>query len=97
MDLFVVLCLIIPLLGTTLGSMMVFFLKKDINPKLQKLLLGFASGVMIAASIWSLLQPAIESYPDGYKKWLIPALGFLFGMLFLFLLDSSRSNYCWIY
>ena len=66
---------------------MVFFLKKEINPKLQKLLLGFASGVMIAASIWSLLQPAIESYDDGVKKWLIPALGFLFGMLFLFSLD----------
>ena len=66
---------------------MVFFLKKEINPKLQKLLLGFASGVMIAASIWSLLQPAIESYDDGVKKWLIPALGFIFGMLFLFLLD----------
>ena len=66
---------------------MVFFLKKEINQKLQKLLLGFASGVMIAASIWSLLQPAIESYDDGIKKWLIPALGFLFGMLFLFLLD----------
>jgi len=66
---------------------MVFFLKKEINQKLQKLLLGFASGVMIAASIWSLLQPAIESYDDGVKKWLIPALGFLFGMLFLFLLD----------
>ena len=66
---------------------MVFFLKKEINQKLQKLLLGFASGVMIAASIWSLLQPAIESYDDSIKKWLIPALGFLFGMLFLFLLD----------
>ncbi len=66
---------------------MVFFLKKEINPKLQKILLGFASGVMIAASIWSLLQPAIESYDDGVKKWLIPALGFIFGMLFLFLLD----------
>ena len=66
---------------------MVFFLKKEINPKLQKILLGFASGVMIAASIWSLLQPAIESYDDVVKKWLIPALGFIFGMLFLFLLD----------
>lgn len=66
---------------------MVFFLKKEINPKLQKILLGFASGVMIAASIWSLLQPAIDSYDDGVKKWLIPALGFIFGMLFLFLLD----------
>ena len=85
---FMVLCLLIPLIGTTLGSAMVFFLKKDINPKLQKILLGFASGVMIAASIWSLLQPAIEGYNDNdYKKWLIPALGFLFGMAFLYLLD----------
>ena len=85
---FVILCLMIPLFGTTLGSAMVFFLKKEINPKLQKILLGFASGVMIAASIWSLLQPAIESYEDtSYLKWLIPALGFLVGMAFLYLLD----------
>ena len=84
--LFVIICLLIPLLGTTLGSSMVFFLKKEINPKLQKLLLGFASGVMIAASIWSLLIPAIDTYSD-YKKWLIPALGFLVGIIFLLLLD----------
>lgn len=60
MDYLVIICLFIPLIGTTLGSAMVFFLKKEINPKLQKILLGFASGVMIAASIWSLLQPAIN-------------------------------------
>ena len=47
------LSLFIPLFGTALGSAMVFFLKKEINPRLQKILLGFASGVMIAASIWS--------------------------------------------
>ena len=82
----VILCLIIPLIGTTLGSAMVFILKDKINPRLQKVLLVFASGVMIAASIWSLLQPAIESY-DNYKAWLIPAIGFLVGMGFLFLID----------
>lgn len=60
-----IISLIIPLVGTTLGSAMVFFLKKEINPKLQKVLLGFASGVMIAASIWSLMQPAINSYDKG--------------------------------
>lgn len=87
MTLYLVLALLIPLLGTTLGSAMVFFLKKEINPKFQKILLGFSSGVMIAASIWSLLQPAIESYTDGYKKWLIPSVGFLFGVGFLLLLD----------
>ena len=64
MSWFIALCLLIPLIGTTLGSAMVFILKDKINPKLQKVLLGFASGVMIAASIWSLLQPAIETYED---------------------------------
>ena len=86
MNWIVVISLIIPLLGTTLGSAMVFFLKDSINPKLQKILLGFASGVMIAASIWSLLEPAIDTY-DNYKKWLIPGIGFLVGIIFLLLLD----------
>lgn len=85
-----IICLFIPLLGTTLGSGMVFFLKKDINPKLQKLLLGFASGVMLAASIWSLLQPAIESYEEGdFLSYLIPSLGFLAGIAFLLILDYA--------
>jgi len=84
--LIVIICILIPLLGTTLGSSMVFFLKDNINPKLQKVLLGFASGVMIAASIWSLLLPSIQTY-DNYKKWLIPATGFLVGIIFLLLLD----------
>jgi len=82
----VILSLFIPLVGTTLGSAMVFFLKKEINPKLQKILLGFASGVMIAASIWSLLQPAINTYTD-FKKWLIPGIGFIVGVGFMLLLD----------
>lgn len=84
----IIISLLIPLLGTALGSAMVFFLKKEINPKVQKILLGFASGVMIAASIWSLLQPAIESFEDkDYRAWLIPAIGFLIGIGFLLLLD----------
>lgn len=82
----VIICILIPLLGTTLGSAMVFLLKDNINPKIQKILLGFASGVMIAASIWSLLEPAIATY-DNYKKWLIPAIGFLVGIAFLLFLD----------
>ena len=84
----IILCLFIPLIGTTLGSAMVFFLKKEINPKLQKILMGFASGVMIAASIWSLLQPAIDHYEKGdFRAWLVPAIGFLIGVGFLLLLD----------
>lgn len=84
----VIVSLLIPLVGTTLGSAMVFFLKKEINPKLQKILLGFASGVMIAASIWSLLQPAITSFEKGdFRMWLFPALGFIAGVGFMLFLD----------
>ena len=84
----IVLSLLIPLLGTTLGSAMVFFLKKEINPKVQKVLLGFASGVMIAASIWSLMQPAINSYDKtDWRSYVFPAVGFLVGVGFMLLLD----------
>ena len=86
MALWVIICLLIPFLGTSLGSAMVFFLKKEMNEKLQKILLGFASGVMIAAAIWSLIQPAIESYTD-YRSWLAPSIGFLVGVGFLLLID----------
>lgn len=83
-----VLSLFIPLAGTTLGSAMVFFLKKEINEKVQKILLGFASGVMMAASIWSLIQPAIEMFDKGdFMMWLAPAIGFLVGVGFLLFLD----------
>ena len=58
--------LLIPFAGTTLGEAMVFLMKNKINEKLEKLLLGFASGVMIAASVWSLLIPSIEM-AKGYK------------------------------
>lgn len=81
--------LLIPFLGTTLGSAMVFFLKKEMNIKLEKLLLGFASGVMIAASIWSLLLPSIDMAKEQNVPAYIPAaVGFLLGMAFLLLLDS---------
>ena len=79
----------IPFLGTVLGSAMVFFMKREMNAKLGKLLLGFASGVMIAASVWSLLIPAIEmSEEQGKLSWLPATAGFLLGMGFLLLLDS---------
>lgn len=78
----------IPLIGTTLGAAMVFLIKDELNSKLQKLLLGFASGVMIAASVWSLLLPAIEmTEENGGIKWIPPAVGFLLGVGFLLVLD----------
>ena len=80
---------VIPLVGTTLGAAMVFFLKGEMKPKLQKALLGFASGVMIAASVWSLLIPSIEmAEASGGMAWLPAAVGFLAGMGFLLLLDT---------
>lgn len=80
---------IIPFLGTALGAAMVFFMKAKMNPKLEKLLLGFASGVMIAASVWSLLLPAIElSGQQGGDTWFPAAAGFMLGAGFLLLLDG---------
>ena len=84
----VVFSLLIPLAGTALGSSMVFFLKNGINQKVQKILMGFASGVMIAASIWSLLQPAINTFDKkDFRMWLVPMVGFLLGIGFMLLLD----------
>ncbi len=81
--------LAIPFLGTTLGSAMVFLMKNKINPKVEKLLLGFASGVMIAASVWSLLIPSIDMAEEQGKIAYLPAaVGFLLGIAFLLVLDS---------
>lgn len=83
--------LLIPLLGTTLGASMSFFLKKDLNPKFQKLLLGFASGIMISASIFSLLLPALEMTKTSIK-WLPASVGFLLGIGFLLLIDMITPH-----
>ncbi len=80
--------LLIPFLGTTLGAACVFFLKNDLNPLVQKALLGFASGVMVAASVWSLLIPAIDMSDSMGKLAFLPAaVGFSIGMLFLLAMD----------
>ena len=81
--------LLIPFLGTSLGSLMVFLIKNKMNPKVEKLLLGFASGVMIAASIFSLIIPSIEmATSQNIIAYLPASIGFLLGMGFLLLLDS---------
>lgn len=82
--------ILIPFLGTTLGAGCVFFMKGAIRPKIQKMLLGFASGVMVAASIWSLLIPAMDMSEGMGKLAFIPAaVGFLLGILFLLVLDAT--------
>ena len=85
----ILLGLLIPFLGTTLGAAMVFFMKNKINDRVQKILLGFASGVMIAASVWSLLIPSIDMAEEqGVVAWIPASVGFLFGIIFLLVLDS---------
>ena len=81
--------LLLPFLGTALGAAMVFLLRGKMSDLLRKLLLGFASGVMVAASIWSLLIPSLEmtAKTDGIT-WLPAAVGFVLGILFLLLLDT---------
>ena len=85
--------LIIPLLGTMLGAAFVFLMKDQMSARLQKLLLGFASGVMVAASVWSLLIPAMEMEEGGGAWSVVPAaVGFLLGMGFLLLLDEMTPH-----
>jgi len=77
------------MVGTMLGAAFVFFMKKDIPDRLQKTLLGFASGVMVAASVWSLLIPSIEISGDS----VLPAtVGFLSGIAFLLLIDELTPH-----
>lgn len=81
--------IMIPFFGTALGASFVFFLKKEMNEFVRKTLLGFASGVMVAASVWSLLIPAMEMSEHMGKLAFIPAAaGFLGGMLFLLIMDK---------
>ncbi len=89
----ILLGILIPFAGTTLGAAMVFFMRKKMDDRVQKALLGFASGVMIAASIWSLLIPAIEmSEEQSNVAWFPAAVGFLLGISFLLLLDTLTPH-----
>ena len=85
--------IMIPFIGTSLGATMVFILKDQISENLQKILTGFAAGVMVAASFWSLLQPALESSEAmGTLPFLPAAVGFLVGVGFLLLLDEVTPH-----
>ena len=89
MKLEIVLGIILPFIGTTIGSSLVFLMKNKMNSKIQKILLGFAAGVMIAASIWSLITPSINLSSNlGEFSFIPAAVGFLLGIGFLLVLDS---------
>ena len=93
MSLEVLLGIMIPFLGTSLGAAMVFILKENISDKTQKILTGFAAGVMVAASFWSLLEPALESSESLGRLSFIPAaVGFLIGIGFLLFLDEITPH-----
>ena len=93
MDKALVIGLLIPLLGTMLGAAFVFFMRDDMSPRLQKSLLGFASGVMVAASVWSLLIPAMEMEAARGSWSVMPAaVGFLLGIGFLLALDELTPH-----
>ena len=80
---------LIPFLATTAGSGVVFFFRKEISPKLQKIFNGFAAGVMFAASIWSLIIPAIDmASKEGKIGWIPATIGIIFGTAFLIFTDS---------
>lgn len=89
-----ILGLIIPFIGTVIGASFVFFMKDEMSPTVQKSLLGFASGVMIAASVWSLLIPSInfDSDAEGFMQVMPAAVGFLAGMGFLLILDRITPH-----
>lgn len=85
--------LLIPFFGTAFGSACVFFMKRAMNDTVQRVLLGFAAGVMIAAGVWSLLIPAMDMSDGMGRLAFLPALtGFILGIVFLFLLDKITPH-----
>ena len=89
----IIIGLLIPLLGTMLGAAFVFLMREEMSPRLQKTLLGFASGVMVAASVWSLLIPSMDMVADNGRWAVVPAaVGFLLGMGFLLMIDELTPH-----
>ena len=89
----VILGVLIPFMGTSLGAATVFILRQQMSEKIQKVLTGFAAGVMVAASFWSLLQPALNSSQSmGHLAFIPAAVGFLLGIGFLLLLDEVTPH-----
>ena len=95
MELEVIRGVLIPFAGTSLGAACVLFMKRNLNIKVQKALTGFAAGVMVAASIWSLLLPAIEQGASlGVWRFIPAAIGFWIGILFLMAIDYFAPPEC---
>lgn len=86
--------ILIPFAGTSLGSSLVFFMKKNMNEKFRKLTVGFAAGVMIAASVWSLIIPSVEMAENqGVIAWIPAAVGLISGAVFLLLINRVAEKF----
>ena len=85
--------IMIPFIGTTIGSLAVFLMKKEFNIKIEKFLYGFAAGIMVAASVWSLIIPSIEmAEKQNVIAWIPASIGFVLGILFLLLINYFVSK-----
>ncbi len=85
--------ILIPFVGTSLGSSLVFFMKKNINEKFQKMIVGFAAGVMIAASVWSLILPSVEMAENqGIMAWVPASIGVAAGVIFLIVINKIAEK-----
>ena len=86
--------ILIPFAGTSLGSSLSFFLKKDLSERVRKLIVGFAAGVMIAASVWSLIMPSVEMAEEqGIIAWVPAAVGFILGVVFLLGINKLAEKF----
>ena len=85
--------ILIPFIGTSLGSGFVFFMKKNMSEKFQKITVGFAAGVMIAASVWSLILPSVEMAENqGVISWVPATVGLVLGVLFLITINKFAQR-----
>ena len=85
--------ILIPFVGTSLGSAFVFFMKKNMSEKFQKITVGFAAGVMMAASVWSLILPSVEMAENqGTIAWIPATIGLILGVVFLIFINKSAEK-----
>lgn len=85
--------ILIPFLGTSFGSSFVFFMKKNMSEKFQKITVGFAAGVMIAASVWSLILPSVEMAENqGVISWVPATVGLVLGVVFLITINKFAQR-----
>ena len=90
-----VLSILMPFVGTSLGACSAFFIKNKINQKINRIILGFSGGIMLAASIWSLILPSIEQSEPLKKMSFFPAaLGICIGIAYLILTDKLTADFC---